>query len=282
MSAIEVRNLRKSYGSREVLHGLDFDVEVGEVFALLGPNGAGKTTTVELLEGYRSRDGGEVLVLGEDPERAGRRFRARIGIVLQSTAVYPALTVRETLELFAAYYPAPRDPAEVAALVGLAGERDTRVRALSGGQLRRLDLGLALVGDPELVFLDEPTTGFDPAARRRAWDTIRELRSLGKTVLLTTHYMEEAEALADRVAFMREGRIVRTGSPRELLADAGTVEIRFRQNGREIVIGTDNPTPILHELTAEALAAGNELEGLEVHRRTLEELYLEVTEEKGD
>ena len=280
MSAIEVRNLRKSYGSREVLHGLDFDVEAGEVFALLGPNGAGKTTTVELLEGYRSRDGGEVLVLGEDPEHGGRRFRARIGIVLQSTAVYPALTVRETLELFAAYYPAPRDPTEVAALVGLSGERDTRVRALSGGQLRRLDLGLALVGDPELVFLDEPTTGFDPAARRRAWDTIRELRSLGKTVLLTTHYMEEAEALADRVAFMREGRIVRTGSPRDLLADAGTVEIRFRQDGREIVIGTDNPTSVLHELTAQALAAGHELEGLEVHRRTLEELYLEVTEEK--
>ena len=282
MSAIEVRNLRKSYGSREVLHGLDFDVEAGEVFALLGPNGAGKTTTVELLEGYRSRDGGEVRVLGEDPERGGRRFRARIGIVLQSTAVYPALSVRETLELFAAYYPAPRDPAEVAELAGLAGERDTRVRALSGGQLRRLDLGLALVGDPELVFLDEPTTGFDPAARRRAWDTIRGLRSLGKTVLLTTHYMEEAEALADRVAFMREGRIVTTGSPRELLAEAGTVEIRFRKNGREIVIGTDNPTPILHELTAEALAAGNELEGLEVHRRTLEELYLEVTEERRD
>ena len=279
MRAIEVRNLRKSYESREVLHGLDFEVEVGEVFALLGPNGAGKTTTVELLEGYRARDGGEVRVLGEDPERGGRGFRARIGIVLQSTAVYPALTVRETLELFAAYYPAPRDPAEVAALVGLAEEGDTRVRALSGGQLRRLDLGLALVGDPELVFLDEPTTGFDPAARRRAWDTIRELRALGKTVLLTTHYMEEAEALADRVAFLRDGRIVATGSPRELLAGAGTVEIRYRQNGREIVIGTDDPTRVLHELTAEALASDGELEGLEVHRRTLEELYLEVTED---
>jgi ABC-2 type transport system ATP-binding protein len=167
----------------------------------------------------------------------------------------------------------------VTALVGLAGERDTRVRALSGGQLRRLDLGLALVGDPELVFLDEPTTGFDPAARRRAWDTIRGLRALGKTVLLTTHYMEEAQELADRVAFVREGRIVATGSPRELLAGASAVEIRFRQNGREIVIDTDNPTRVLHELTARALAEGDELEELEVHRRTLEELYLEVTEE---
>ena len=279
MSAIEVRNLRKSYASREVLHGLDFRVETGEVFALLGPNGAGKTTTVELLEGYRRRDDGEVSVLGEDPERAGRRLRARIGIVLQSSAVYPALTVRETLELFAAYYPAPRDPADVAALVGLSGERETRVRTLSGGQLRRLDLGLALVGDPELIFLDEPTTGFDPAARRRAWETIRGLRALGKTILLTTHYMEEAQELADRVAFVRDGRIVTTGSPRELLAGVSAVEIRYRENGREIVIDTDNPTRVLHELTAQALAAGGELEGLQVHRRTLEELYLEVTEE---
>jgi ABC-2 type transport system ATP-binding protein len=279
VSAIEVRNLRKSYGSREVLHGLDFQVEAGEVFALLGPNGAGKTTAVELLEGYRRRDAGDVRILGEDPERAGRRFRARIGIVLQSSAVYPALTVRETLDLFAAYYPAPRGAAEVAELVGLAEEQDARVGALSGGQLRRLDLGLALVGDPELVFLDEPTTGFDPAARRRAWETIRGLRDLGKTVLLTTHYMDEAHELADRVAFVREGRIVTIGSPRELLANAGAVEIRYRENGREIVIATDNPTRVLHELTAKAVAAGVDLEALEVHRRTLEELYLEVTEE---
>ena len=249
------------------------------MFALLGPNGAGKTTTVEILEGYRRRDGGDVRVLGEDPERAGRRFRARIGIVLQSSAVYPALTVRETLELFAAYYPAPRDPREVAALVGLAPEEDARVRTLSGGQLRRLDLALALVGDPELVFLDEPTTGFDPAARRRAWETIRELRALGKTILLTTHYMEEAQDLADRVAFLREGRIAATGSPRELLAGAEAVEIRFRRDGREVVIATDEPTRVLHDLTGEALAGGYELDGLEVHRRTLEELYLEVTEE---
>ncbi len=279
MSAIEVRNLRKSYGSREVLHGLDFEVEAGEVFALLGPNGAGKTTAVELLEGYRRRDAGHVRVLGEDPERAGRRFRARIGIVLQSSAVYPALTVRETLELFGAYYAAPRDAAEVAELVGLSGEEDARVGALSGGQLRRLDLGLALVGDPQLVFLDEPTTGFDPAARRRAWETIRGLRDLGKTVLLTTHYMDEAHELADRVAFVREGRIVTIGSPRELLANARAVEIRYRENGREIVIATDNPTRVLHDLTAKALAAGADLEALEVNRRTLEQLYLEVTEE---
>jgi ABC-2 type transport system ATP-binding protein len=279
MSAIEVRGLRKSYGRRQVLHGLDFEVANGGVFALLGPNGAGKTTTVEILEGYRRRDGGDVRVLGEDPARAGVRFRSRIGVVLQSSAVYPALTVRETLELFAAYYPAPRDPTEVAELVGLTSEADRRVRTLSGGQLRRLDLGLALVGDPDLLFLDEPTTGFDPAARRRAWETIRGLRALGKTIFLTTHYIEEAQALADEVAFLRDGRIVARGAPRELLAGAGAVEIRFRRNGQEVVIDTHEPTRVLNELTAEALAAGAELEDLEVHRRTLEELYLEVTEE---
>ena len=197
--------------------------------------------------------------------------------MLQSSAVYPRLTVRETLELFAGYFPAPRDPAEVIRLVELEEKRDARVRTLSGGQLRRLDLALALVGDPELVFLDEPTTGFDPAARRRAWDTIRGLRELGKTVLLTTHYMEEAAQLADRIAFLREGRIAETGSPRELLAGAGTVEIRFVRNGEEVVIATDEPTRVLHEVTAEALADGIELEGLEVRRRTLEDVYLEVT-----
>jgi ABC-2 type transport system ATP-binding protein len=277
VSAIEVRGLRKSYGSREVLHGIDFDVETGEVFALLGPNGAGKTTTVEILEAYRRRDGGEVRVLGEDPGRVGTGFRARIGIVLQSSAVYPNLTVHETLELFAGYFPAPRDVDEVVALVELAEKRDARVRSLSGGQLRRLDLGLALVGDPELIFLDEPTTGFDPAARRRAWETIRGLRALGKTVLLTTHYMDEAHELADRIAFLREGRIVAIGSPRELLAGAATVEIRFLRDGEEIVIDTDEPTRVLHELTAQALADGVELESIEVRRRTLEDVYLEVT-----
>ena len=261
------------------LHGLDFTVEGGEVFALLGPNGAGKTTTVEILEGYRRRDGGDVLVLGEDPGRAGASFRSRIGIVLQSSAVYPLLTVREILELFAGYYPTPRAVDDVIEIVGLAEKRDARVRTLSGGQLRRLDLGLALVGDPELIFLDEPTTGFDPAARRQAWETIRELRALGATVLLTTHYMEEAQTLADRVAILREGRIVATGSPPELLAGEGAVEIRYRRNGEVVVLRTDEPTRLLHDLTAQALAEGIELEGLEVQRRTLEDVFLEVTGE---
>jgi ABC-2 type transport system ATP-binding protein len=279
VNAIEVRGLVKSYGDREVLHGIDLTVPVGAVFSLLGPNGAGKTTTVEILEGYRRRDAGDIHVLGTDPESATSEFRARIGIVLQSSAVYPLLTVREILDLFAGYYPAPRSVAEVIDLVGL-GEKDAaRVRTLSGGQLRRLDLALALVGDPELIFLDEPTTGFDPAARRQAWETIRGLRGLGKTILLTTHYMEEAQTLADRVAILREGTIVATGSPRELLSGHGSVEIRFRRNGEGIVIDTDEPTRVLHELTADALARGVELEELEVHRRSLEDVYLEVTEE---
>jgi ABC-2 type transport system ATP-binding protein len=280
VSAIDVSGLRKSYGRREVLHGISFAVENSEVFALLGPNGAGKTTTVEILEGYRKRDGGDVRVLGQDPEGAGSAFRARIGIVLQSSAVYHLLTVREILALFAGYYPAPRRPDEVIELVGLGPSRDARIRTLSGGQLRRLDLALALVGDPELVFLDEPTTGFDPAARRQAWETIRGLRALGKSVLLTTHYMEEAQRLADRLAILREGRIVATGSPRELLAGHAGVEIRFRRNGREVVIDTNEPTRVLHELTADALADGVELEDLEVHRRSLEDVYLELTREE--
>ena len=261
-----------------MLHGLELVVEPGEVFALLGPNGAGKTTTVEILEGYRRRDGGHVRVLGTDPEEADARFRARIGIVLQSSAVYPTLKVDEIVRLFAGYYPSPRDPDEVITLVGLDEKRRARVRTLSGGQLRRLDLALALVGDPELVFMDEPTTGFDPAARRQAWDTIRGMRELGKTILLTTHYMEEAETLADRVGILRGGRIVATGPPRDLLAGHVAVEIRFRRNGEEVVIDTDEPTRVLHELTSEAVAAGVELEAIEVQRRSLEDLYLEVTE----
>jgi ABC-2 type transport system ATP-binding protein len=280
VSAIEVADLRKSYGSREVLHGISFEVRTGEVFALLGPNGAGKTTTVEILEGYRRRDDGDVRVLGEDPGRAGSEFRARIGIVLQSSAVYHLLTVSEIVALFAGYYPSPRDSDEVIELVGLAEKRDDRVRTLSGGQLRRLDLALALVGDPELVFLDEPTTGFDPAARRQAWETIRDLRSLGKSILLTTHYMEEAQRLADRVAILRGGEIVGTGSPRQLLAEHAGVEIRYRRNGTEVVVATEEPTRVLHELTGKALAEGVELEGLEVHRRTLEDVYLELTREE--
>jgi ABC-2 type transport system ATP-binding protein len=281
VSAITVSDLRKAYGQREVLHGLSFTVETGEVFALLGPNGAGKTTTVEILEGYRRRDGGDVRVLGVDPERGGRSFKARIGIVLQSSAVYQLLSVREIVALFAGYYPAPRPADEVIQLVGLAEKRGARVRTLSGGQLRRLDLALALVGDPELVFLDEPTTGFDPAARRQAWDTIRDLRSLGKSILLTTHYMEEAQRLADRVAILRGGEIVGTGSPEELLSGHASVEIRYRRNGTEVVVATEEPTRVLHEITAEALAAGVELEGLEVHRRSLEDVYLELTREEA-
>jgi ABC-2 type transport system ATP-binding protein len=281
VSAIAVSDLRKAYGQREVLHGLSFTVETGEVFALLGPNGAGKTTTVEILEGYRRRDGGDVRVLGEDPERGGRDFKARIGIVLQSSAVYQILSVREIVALFAGYYPRPRPAAEVIELVGLAEKRDARVRTLSGGQLRRLDLALALVGDPELVFLDEPTTGFDPAARRQAWETIRDLRSLGKSILLTTHYMEEAQRLADRVAILRGGEIVGTGSPQELLSGHASVEIRYRRNGTEVVVATEEPTRVLHELTAQALADGVELEELEVHRRSLEDVYLELTREEA-
>ncbi len=277
-AAIEVQALRKAYGRRDVLHGIDLSVAPGEVFALLGPNGAGKTTTVEILEGYRRRDGGEVRVLGVDPERGDRALRARIGIVLQSSAVYPTLTVAETLRLFAGYYERSRDPEEVASLVGLEERRDQRVRTLSGGQLRRLDLGLALVGDPELVFLDEPTTGFDPGARRRAWETIRGLRNLGKTILLTTHYLEEAQALADRLAILRDGRLVATGTANDLVA-AELVEIRFRRDGEEVVIGTEEPTRVLHELTGDALAEGVELEGLQVQPKTLEDVYLEMTRE---
>jgi ABC-2 type transport system ATP-binding protein len=277
-NAIEVHGLRKAYGPREVLHGIDLAVPAGEVFALLGPNGAGKTTTVEILEGYRRRDEGEVRVLGTDPEKTDGAYRARIGIVLQSSAVYPTLSVHEIVELFAGYYPAPREPGGVIELVGLGQQRDQRVRTLSGGQLRRLDLALALVGDPELIFLDEPTTGFDPAARRQAWDTIRGLRELGKTILLTTHYLEEAQTLADRLAILRDGRIVSVGTPRELLAGDGLVEIRYRRDGQEIVVETNEPTRVLNELTAEALARGEELEGLEVQRRSLEDVYLELTE----
>ena len=282
MSAIEVSGLKKSYGPREVLHGVSFRVEAGEVFALLGPNGAGKTTTVEILEGYRGRDDGTVQVLGTDPARAGSAFRERIGIVLQSSAVYPLLSVHEILELFAGYYARARDVGEVIELVGLSEKREARVRTLSGGQLRRLDLALALVGDPELIFLDEPTTGFDPAARRQAWETIRDLRALGKGILLTTHYMEEAQTLADRLAILRDGRIVATGSPRELLSGATGVEIRYRRDGEEHVIATDEPTRVLNELTSEALAQGFELEDIEVRRRSLEDLYLELTREEAE
>ena len=277
MSAIVVRGLRKAYGELEAVRGVDFEIEEGEVFGLLGPNGAGKTTTVEILEGYRKRDAGEVSVLGHDPERPGREFRERIGVVLQQSELWQNITVREMHAMFAGYYERARDVDEVIELVGLESKRDARVKTLSGGQKRRLDLGIALVGDPDLVFLDEPTTGFDPAARRAAWDMIRSLRSLGKTVLLTTHYLDEAEQLADRVAVMREGVIVRVGTPGELTSTDLEVEIRYRRGGEEIVVTTGEPTRVLHELTTEALARGEELERLEVRRPTLEDVYLTLT-----
>jgi ABC-2 type transport system ATP-binding protein len=276
-TAVLVSGLRKSYGEIEAVAGIDFEIRRGEVFALLGPNGAGKTTTVEILEGYRDRDAGEVEVLSEDPAKAGGEFRERIGVVLQSAEpIYPLLTVEECVKLFAGYYRQGRDVEDVLRLVGLQEQRARRIQHLSGGQRRRLDFGLALVGDPELIFLDEPTTGFDPAARRTAWETIRGLRSLGKTILLTTHYLEEAERLADRVAVINAGRIVAAGTPAELTATTKT-EVRYREDGREIVIATDAPTRTLHELTAKAVAAGRELEGLEVRRPTLEEVYLALT-----
>jgi ABC-2 type transport system ATP-binding protein len=279
MTAIAVHELRKSYGGLEAVRGISFEVQQGEVFGLLGPNGAGKTTTVEILEGYRHRNAGEVEVLGSDPAAAGGEWRERIGVVLQSSAMYETLTVTEMLKLFAGYYREPRPVDEVVELVGLKEKRDNRVRLLSGGQRRRLDLGLALVGDPELIFLDEPTTGFDPGARRRAWETIRGLRSLGKTILLTTHYLDEAEQLADRVAVLRQGEIVASGPPAELTGSAQQTEIRYRENGREVVLHTDEPTRLLHELTEKALADGHELEGLVVRRPSLEDVYLSLTEE---
>jgi ABC-2 type transport system ATP-binding protein len=278
VSAVSVRGLRKSYGSQEALRGIDFTIEAGEVFGLLGPNGAGKTTTVEILEGYRRPDTGTVEVLGSDPQRSGTAWRQRIGVMLQSSSLYPALTVRESLDVFAGYYAKPRDAEEVVALVGLTEKANARVRTLSGGQQRRLDLGLALIGDPELIFLDEPTTGFDPGARRTAWETIRDLRALGKTILLTTHYLDEAEQLADRVAVLRDGLIVREGSPAELTGGVVETEIRYTRGDEEIVERTTDPTTRLHELTAEALARGEVLDGLEVRRPTLEDVYLELTE----
>ena len=279
MSAIRVSDLRKSYGDHEAVRGISFDIREGEVFGLLGPNGAGKTTTVEILEGYRARDGGDVEVLGFDPARGEVAYRERIGVVLQQSQLFANLTVAETHRMFAGYYEHPRDIDEVIQLVGLAEKRDARIKTLSGGQKRRLDLGVALVGDPDLIFLDEPTTGFDPAARRVAWELIRSLRSLGKTILLTTHYLDEAEQLADRVAVLREGRIIRKGTPAELTGEAHETEIRYRRNGREVVIRTTEPTKVLHELTGKALAQGRELEALTIRRPTLEDVYLLLTED---
>jgi len=280
VAVISVRELRKTYGGYEAVRGISFEINEGEVFGLLGPNGAGKTTTVEILEGYRARDGGDVEVLGFDPARADREFRERIGIVLQQSQLFSTLTVFETHRLFAGYYRHPRDADEVIELVGLADKRDARVRTLSGGQKRRLDLGLALVGDPDLVFLDEPTTGFDPAARRASWEMIRSLRTLGKTILLTTHYLDEAEQLADRVAVLRAGEIVREGAPADLTGDSQETEIRYRENGSEVVLRTSEPTRVLKELTTKAIDENHELERLEVRRPTLEEVYLSLVDDQ--
>ena len=278
-AAIEVRELQKRYGDVEAVRGLSFRVERGEVLGLLGPNGAGKTTTVEILEGYRGRSGGEVSVLGHDPANAPLDLRRRVGIVLQSAGFYPRVTVAEALRHFAGLYPAPRDPGETIGLVGLESSADVRVNRLSGGQRRRLDLALALIGDPELVFLDEPTTGFDPAARRTAWDVVRRLRELGKTVLLTTHYLEEAQELSDRVAIVKDGRIVAEGPPRELVGSSPRYRVTYEQNGRHAEHQTDDPTELLHRLTSKALERGERLENLHVTRPSLEDVYLELTRE---
>jgi ABC-2 type transport system ATP-binding protein len=294
-AAIEARGLTMRYGDREVLHGIDLVVPHGMVMGFLGPNGAGKTTTVEILEGYRRRTGGRASVLGMDPATGGRELRERIGIVLQETGHNPDLTGRETVRQFAGYYRRPRPVDEVIELVGLEEAADRRVRALSGGQRRRLDVGLALVGDPELVFLDEPTTGFDPAARRQAWQVIAGLRELGKTILLTTHYMDEAQALADRVAIIADGRIVAEGTPADLAAAQRTTQIRFTlpaeaaraelprvsgevaSRGRNVEISTDDPTGDLLALTGWAAGRGAALDGLTVSRPSLEDIYLTLT-----
>jgi ABC-2 type transport system ATP-binding protein len=276
--AIEVRALSKRYGEYEAVRGIDITVQRGEVFGLLGPNGAGKTTTVEILEGYRARTSGEVTVLGHDPARRSIELRRRIGIVLQSGGIYSHITPRECLRHWAGFYPHPREVEEVLELAGLQQQGDVRSRKLSGGQLRRLDFALALVGDPELIFLDEPTTGFDPAARHAAWDTVRSLRALGKTILLTTHYLDEAQELADRVAIVKDGRVLAIGPPRELGVGGSHYRVAYRSSEGELVEHqTEDPTGLLNELTREALARGERLEELSVGRPTLEDVYLELT-----
>jgi len=293
---IFVRGLRKSYGDTDAVRGIDIEVERGEIFAFVGPNGAGKTTTVEILEGYRRRTAGDASVLGVDPASAGREWRERVGIVLQQCRMQPELTVRETVELYAGYYRRPRPARETIELVGLAGKLDARTGKLSGGQQRRLDVALALIGDPELVFLDEPTTGFDPSARRHAWEVIASLRALGKTVFLTTHYMEEAQALADRVAIIVEGGIVAAGPPDELGGRDDAAEVSFRlpegvaiadlpaaarsaaqkANGL-VAFRTERPVEALNELTGWALDRRIALMDLEVRRPSLEDVYLRLT-----
>jgi ABC-2 type transport system ATP-binding protein len=300
-SAIEVHGLLKSYDQVQAVGGIDLSVPAGEVFALLGPNGAGKTTTVEILEGYRDRDGGDVSVLGFDPAKGGRALRSNIGIVLQSTGIDPFLTVAETIELYRGFYPHPRPLDEVIDVVGLNGKRDVRVLKLSGGQQRRLDVAIALAGDPALLFLDEPTTGFDPAARRGAWEIVKNLASLGKTIFLTTHYMDEAQYLADEVAIIAGGRILAQGPPSSLAGrDTAATTIRFlpAQGALElpedlraaaatgedgfVTIVTEDPTRALHELTGWALERGEALSALEVSRPSLEDVYLQITGGAGE
>ncbi len=296
-AAISVTGLVKRYGDHAVVDGLDLEVQQGEVFAFLGKNGAGKTTTTEILEGYRTRDGGDVSVLGEDPATAGASWRAKLGIVLQESRPLGALTVNETLRLFAAYFPNPHTVDEVIQLVGLEEQANQRAGRLSGGQVRRLDVGIALIGRPELVFLDEPTTGFDPEARRQFWDVISGLRDLGTTVFLTTHYMDEAQVLADRVAVLRDGKIAALGTPAELQALRGDVEIRFalphgvelaalptlstqpRLTGDEVRVETTSPTADLAVLCSWAEARGLELPALTVERPTLEDVFLAISGE---
>ena len=276
--AIQVRGLVKRYDDFEAVRGIDIEVRRGEVFGLLGPNGAGKTTTVEILEGYRERSAGDVSVLGADPGLRSRALRRCIGIVLQASGIYSHLTPREALRHWAGFYPSPRDVEEVLTLMGLQEKADVSTRKLSGGQLRRLDFALALIGDPELIFLDEPTTGFDPQARRAAWETVRSLRELGKTILLTTHYLDEAQALADRVAIIKDGRILAIGPPRELGVGAAHYYVSYRDAHGELVeLQTDDPTRLLNDLTSEALARGERLRELSVGRPTLEDVYLEMT-----
>ena len=295
---IRVRGLRKAYGDVEAVRGLDIEVQAGEIFAFLGPNGAGKTSTVEVLEGYRKRSAGDVQVLGEDPSNAGSSWRGRIGIVLQTCRMPPELTVRETLEQYAGYYRSPRGVSETIGQVGLSEKADARVGRLSGGQQRRVDVAVALIGDPELLFLDEPTTGFDPSARRQAWEVIAGLRDLGKTIFLTTHYMDEAQQLADRAAIIASGQIVAEGKPRELGGSGSSLTtISFNvpagadglpagfagavfESGR-VALTTASPEAPLNELTGWAIEKGLKLDGLEVRRPSLEDVYLELTEESG-